>query len=243
MHQDLRPYWLKKAALKFSRWYCNHYLRPRCKVLGAYENVMKPWYVNIWGPNIEIGRCFTAVGEPMHRVELCVWGREADRGRMTIGDCVLISPGVRISASDAITIGDGCMIANGVYITDSDWHSIYNRMERSPEVTPVHIARNVWIGDHATVLKGVSIGENSVVAARAMVVRDVPANVVVAGNPARVVKQLEAGRDITTRMDVFADPAAVARYFDQMDRERLAGNSLWRWLLGLFNPRSRPDVP
>jgi acetyltransferase-like isoleucine patch superfamily enzyme len=52
-------------------------------------------------------------------------------------------------------------------------------------VTPVHIGDNVWLGDHATVLKGVTIGDNSVVAARAVVTRDVPANVIVAGNPAK----------------------------------------------------------
>ncbi len=242
MHQDLRPYWLKKAALKFSRWYCQYFLQPRCAAFGPYANVMKPWYVNIWGPNIEIGRSFTAVGEPMHRIELCVWGREADKGRVTIGDCVLISPGVRISASDEITIGDGCMIANGVYITDSDWHTVYNRMERSSEVTPVHIGRNVWIGDRATVLKGVSIGDNSVIAASAVVTRDVPPNVIVAGNPARIVKALDVEREMVTRMDIFADPLAVARYFDQMDRERLAGNSFWRWLRGVIHPRSRPDA-
>ncbi len=243
MHLDLRPYWLKKLVLKLSRWYCHRYLRPRCAALGPYDNVMKPWYVNIWGPNIEIGRSFTAIGEPMHRVELCVWGREADSGRIVIGDCVLISPGVRISASDEITIGDGCMIANGAYITDSDWHGLYNRVERSAEVTPVHIGRNVWIGDRATVLKGVSIGDNAVVAAGAVVSKRVPANAVVAGNPARVVKHLDPERRMITRMDNFSDPEALARYLDQMDRERLAGNSFWRWLGGVLSPASRPDTP
>jgi acetyltransferase-like isoleucine patch superfamily enzyme len=84
------------------------------------------------------------------------------------------------------------MMANGTYITDSDWHTVYDRTQRSPEQpTPVHIGDNVWLGDHATVLKGVTIGDNSVVAARAVVTRDVPANVIVAGNPARVVKELD----------------------------------------------------
>jgi acetyltransferase-like isoleucine patch superfamily enzyme len=56
---------------------------------------------------------------------------------------------------------------------------------------PVTIADNVWIGMNATILKGVTIGENSVVAAGAVVTKSVPANVVVAGNPAVVIKKFD----------------------------------------------------
>ena len=87
--------------------------------------------------------------------------------------------------------------------------AVLDRTARAEDATPVHIGDNVWLGDHATVLKGVTIGANSVVAARAVVTRDVPANVVVAGNPAQVVKELEPERGFRTRMDYFADPAAV----------------------------------
>ena len=82
----------------------------------------------------------------------------------------------------------------------------------------MHIGDNVWLGDHATVLKGVTIGENSVVAARAVVTRDVPANVVVAGNPAKVVKELDPERGFTTRMDYFADPAELERFLMRSTR-------------------------
>ncbi len=230
MRKDLRPWWLKKLYLRFRHWYTEYYLRPECASLGPYHTVMKPWYVNISGNNIHIGRSFTAIGEPMHRVEIGVWGRAEGEGRIEIGECVLMSPGSRISASDEIVIGDGTMFANGAYVTDSDWHTIYDRTERDPTPTPVHIGRNVWLGDHATVLKGVSIGDNSVVAARAVVTRDVPANVVVAGNPARVVKELDSERGFVTRMDYFANPEELERFFDAINSEVLAGNSLWRWL-------------
>ncbi|WP_338073404.1 acyltransferase [Halioglobus japonicus] len=150
-----------------------------------------------------------------------------------------MSPGSRISASDEITVGDGTMFANGVYVTDSDWHQIYDRMERDPLPTPVHIGRNVWLGDHATVLKGVTIGENSVVAARAVVTRDVPANVVVAGNPAKVVKELDPERGFTTRMDYFANPAELERFFEGVNAQVLAGNSLWRWMWSVVYPASK----
>jgi len=200
---------------------------------------MKPWYVHISGPNIQIGKSFTAIAEPMHRVEIGVWGRAEGEGRIELGDCVLMSPGSRLSASDEIVIGNGVMMANGTFVTDSDWHTIYDRTERDERVTPVHIGDNVWLGDHSTVLKGVTIGENSVVAANSVVTRDVPANVVVAGNPAKVVKELDPERGFTTRMDYFANPAELEQFFDQVNREVLAGNSLFRWLLSVVYPASR----
>ncbi len=239
MRDDLRPYWVKKAYLRWRQWYVDYFLRPECASLGEYGTFMKPRFVIISGPNIHIGDCFTAVAEPMHRVEIGVWGREAGAGTIRIGRCVLMSPGSRISASDEIVVGDGVMMANGTYITDSDWHTVYDRTRRADAVTPVHIGDNVWLGDHATVLKGVTIGENSVVAARSVVTRDVPANVIVAGNPAQVVRELDPEREMITRLDYFADPAGQAAFFDAVDREVLAQNSFWRWALSLVYPRLR----
>lgn len=239
MRDDLRPYWVKRAYLAYRDWYVDYFLRPECASLGEHGTFMKPRYVVISGPNIHIGNCFTAIAEPMHRVEIGVWGREVGAGTIRIGNAVLMSPGSRISASDEIVLGDGVMLANGAYITDSDWHTIYDRTRRAEEATPVHIGNNVWLGDHSTVLKGVTIGDNSVVAARAVVTRDVPDNVVVAGNPAKVVKELDTARELVTRMDYFADPAAQAEFFDAVDKAVLAENSLWRWLLSIVYPRSR----
>ena len=126
------------------------------------------------------------------------------------------------------------MFANGAYVTDSDWHGIYNRMERDPDIKPIVLEDNVWVGDHALVLKGVRIGKNSVVAARAVVVKDVPPNVVVAGNPARVVKELDPQATFHTRTQFFADPAGVEKFFDEVDRAVLKDNTFWRWFKSLF---------
>ncbi|MFT5483081.1 MAG: acetyltransferase-like isoleucine patch superfamily enzyme [Halieaceae bacterium] len=236
MRADLRPYQVKKVYLQLRKWYANYFLRPRCKRLGDYHTIMKPWYVNVSGPNIEIGNCWTAIGERDSPVNVAVWGREAGAGRITIGDNVLCSPGTRISASDEICIGDAVMMANGVYITDSDWHTLYDRTSRSSEPTPVHIGDNVWLGDGATVLKGVTIGENSVVAARAVVVKNVPANVVVAGNPARVVKQLDPQREFVTRNEFFADPQGSEDFFDAVDKQVLGKNSYFHWIRSILFP-------
>ena len=239
MRDDLRPYWVKKCYLKFRNWYVGYFLSPECAYLGPHHNMMKPWYVQISGNNIRIGRCFTAIGEPGNRVEVGVWGRGVGQGSISIGDGCLMSPGSRLSASDEVILGDGVMLANGAYVTDSDWHTIYDRMVREESPTPVHIGDNVWLGDHSTVLKGVTIGENSVVAARAVVTRDVPPNVVVAGSPAKVIKELDPERGFHTRMDYFSDPQGLDQFFDAVDRQVLEGNSFWRWLWSVLYPRSR----
>ncbi|MFT7287003.1 MAG: hypothetical protein ACI87W_001112, partial [Halieaceae bacterium] len=70
MRDDLRPYWLKRAYLRYRRCYVDYFLRPECASLGRHSTFMKPRYVIISGPNIHIGDCFTAVAEPMHRVEI-----------------------------------------------------------------------------------------------------------------------------------------------------------------------------
>lgn len=239
MRKDLRPYWVKKLYLGFRGWYAEHFLRPACDHMGQHPTIMSPWYVSISGPNIRIGDCVTLIGEPTNRVKIGVWGRELESGRIEIGDNVLISPGTRISASDEITIGNNVMMANSVYITDSDWHGIYDRTERDERVTPVRIRDNVWLGDHCVVLKGVTIGENSVVGANAVVSRDVPANVVVAGNPAAVVKELDPERGFRTRADYFANPETLARYFDHIERDLLGKNGFFNWLRALFFPTTR----
>ena len=87
------------------------------------------------------------------------------------------------------------------------------------------------------VLKGVSIGENSVVAAHAVVSKEVPANVVVAGNPARVVKRLEPDRGFRTRADFFAEPEQLQEFLDGVDRMVLQNYGFLNWLRALLLPR------
>ena len=88
-----------------------------------------------------------------------------------------------------ITIDDDAMIAANVQLISNN-HDLYDHAVLTCK--PVHIGRNVWIGAGATILPGVTIGENSVVGAASVVTKDVPANVVVVGSPAKIVKQLGA---------------------------------------------------
>jgi acetyltransferase-like isoleucine patch superfamily enzyme len=221
----------------YREWYVRHFIEPALEHLGAYPTMMCPWYIQVSGPGISIGDSVTVIAEPGNRTVLGVWGSDQDSGRIDIGNSVLISPGVRISACNEIRIGNSCMMANGVYITDSDWHGIYDRVERPSEHTPVIIEDNVWIGDRATILKGVRIGENSIVGANSVVSRDVPANVVVAGNPAVVVKELDPTRGFIKREDFFANPAALRKEYDNIDRMVLQQNGFFNWLRALIWPR------
>jgi acetyltransferase-like isoleucine patch superfamily enzyme len=97
-----------------------------------------------------------------------------------------ISNHVAIDCHHEITIGDGVAISKGVTIRDSDNHSINGS---GGPGAPIRIGNHVWIGVHAVILKGVSIGDGAVVAAGAVVNRDVPPNTLVGGVPARVIKE------------------------------------------------------
>ena len=239
MQKDPRPYWVKKAYLGFRSWYVRNYLEPSFACLGGHGTFMKPWYIRVNGPNIRLGKCATVVAERDRTVSIGVWGDSEGKGEITIGDYVMISPGVRITAAESIVIGDSCMMANGAFITDSDWHGVYDRVGRDDAHQPVVLEDNVWIGDHAIVLKGVTVGRNSIVAAGSVVARDVPANVVVAGSPARVVKELDEEKGFKTRAGFFSDPVGLAREYDKIDQLVLKDNSTLGWLKRIFWPRSQ----
>jgi carbonic anhydrase/acetyltransferase-like protein (isoleucine patch superfamily) len=83
----------------------------------------------------------------------------------------------------------------------------------------------------------VTIGENSVIGAGSVVIDPVPANVVAAGNPARVVKELDRTEKLIPRSEWFKNPGQLAREMDQWERARLAGNTYRDWLRYLFFPR------
>ncbi|MGE0628508.1 MAG: acyltransferase [Hyphomicrobiaceae bacterium] len=112
-----------------------------------------------------------------------------ERARIVIGDQSFINYGTSISAHKEVIIGSRCKIGHYVFIMDNNQHDIMDRT-RTPESYPVVLEDNVWIGAHAIILPGVRIGRNSVVGAGSVVKHDVPANCVVAGNPATIKRQL-----------------------------------------------------
>jgi acetyltransferase-like isoleucine patch superfamily enzyme len=197
---------------------------------------MKPWHVEIFGGPVSLGDYATVIATPDRKIRLTVWSDRQNRGRIAIGNCALICPGVRVSAATEISIGESCMLAQGVFVTDADWHGVYDRSQAIGNTAPVIIENNVWIGDSAIVCKGVRIGENSIIGAGSVVVRDVPANVIAAGNPASVVKYLEPERHIKTRAEWMADPRALAAQFEEIDRHLMGENTWMGWIRSLIRP-------
>ncbi len=129
-----------------------------------------------------------------------------DDGAITIGDYCHLSYDTVIRAVDSVTIGDCVGISNHVHISDNNNHPTDPAIRRQmfmngfdgdawrwkhADSSPIVIEDNVWIGEYAAILKGVTIGKGSIVASYAVVTKDVPPYSIVAGNPARVVKQLE----------------------------------------------------
>jgi len=112
-------------------------------------------------------------------------------GRLEIGSRTFVNYGASIAAQQSVTIGANCLIGTHVLIADNDFHRLDpNHRNETPDSAPVVLADNVWIGQRSMVLKGVTIGENSVVAAGSVVTKDVPANTIVGGVPARFLRDL-----------------------------------------------------
>jgi maltose O-acetyltransferase len=122
--------------------------------------------------------------------------------------CIVIGSGTRLNgagmmARAGIRIGPRCILGSTL-IVDNDFHPVDPQLRHDPRAPVcsriVRVGANVWLGGQSALLKGVTIGENSVVAFRAVVAGPVPANVVVAGNPARIVKRLAEPSDLSYRL-------------------------------------------
>lgn len=115
-----------------------------------------------------------------------------------IGRNVVVMPGCLMMAAGGITIDDGAMIAANVQLISNN-HDLYERQIITCK--PVRIGKNAWIGAGATILPGVTVGDNAVVGAASVVTRDVAPDTIVAGNPARFIKRIPALNACSARND------------------------------------------
>lgn len=237
MRRDHRPFWLKRTFERLEHRFTEHFIAPRLDALGPGHRFMKPWNLRVHGSNIRIGAQVHIVTASDRRVRLSTWEHGEHSGRIDIGDFALLCPGVRLDSASAIRVGASSMIAAGAYLTDADWHDLYDRTRIIGRSEPIELLENAWVGDGATICKGVTIGCNAIVAAGAVVARDVPDDVIVAGNPAQIVKQLDPGAARVTRAELFADPAELARVNEALERWLLGRNTSLGWLRSLFLPR------
>lgn len=136
-----------------------------------YDNLVK----ELFAGNIGEG---SRVMPPLNLV--CANHVKIGRNVLIMGGCLMMSRG-------GITIDDDAMIAANAQLISNN-HDLHDHALLVCK--PVHICRNAWIGAGATILPGVTVGENAVVAAGAVVTKDVEANTIVGGNPAKFIKSI-----------------------------------------------------
>jgi acetyltransferase-like isoleucine patch superfamily enzyme len=132
-------------------------------------------------------------------------------GVVEIGAKTVLGQECTISAYRHVRIGEQCVIADRVMFIDFD-HGVVEVerpiREQGIYKREVEVGSNVWIGYGACILRGVRVGDNSIVGTNSVVTKDVPANAVVAGIPARVIRMREAPRELRWRRPVEPDPEA-----------------------------------
>jgi acetyltransferase-like isoleucine patch superfamily enzyme len=182
-------------------------------------------------------RLLTPAGRRWHTHGFVFFGRGLElevsaRGRLELGRFVWIGDGTKIrcheglveigcktvigqectiSAYQHVRIGEQCVIADRAMFIDFD-HGVVE-VERPIRVQGIYmrdveVGSNVWIGYGACILRGVSVGDNSIVGTNAVVTKDVPANAVVAGSPARIIRMREAPKQLHWPNPVEPDPDA-----------------------------------
>jgi len=160
-------------ALLNARWHLR-----KAKSVGIQATVLGSPRID--ATDLEIGDHFSIWSA--HRQTLITgWGR------IRIGDRVFINSGAIVFSACEVTIGDDVALANEVYVLDSDSHGVEGRDVKEE---PVRIGAGTWVGARSIILPGVTIGRRCLIAAGSVVSRDVPDDTLVAGNPARPVRDL-----------------------------------------------------
>jgi len=180
--------------------FCQFLVSSRVSVLVGNGTLVNWWALrSLRGGTLRIGS---------NSIVRCHVAFDSVTGRVEIGDRCFIGAS-HLICHTAITLKDDVIVSWGVTIVDHDSHALELEHRRHDvtdwargkknwlhvKVSPVTIESGVWIGFDVSVLKGVTIGTGSVIAANSVVTRDVPPYTVVAGNPARVIRRLHAGTD------------------------------------------------
>lgn len=183
----------KNQALTYLIFYCNNVEFKKIYSNGIpYVTIARDGKCKI-GSNLRLNNNIR--GNPIGRVQKCILFVN-NGAQLHIGNNVGMSS-TAIVVNQLIKIGDNVKIGGGVCIYDSDFHSLDPKIRRDADLdlknqktSPVFIDNNVFIGAHSTLLKGITIGENSVIGACSVVTKSIPANEIWAGNPARFIKKL-----------------------------------------------------
>lgn len=172
------------------------------RIVGKIRIIKKGWFIRLItgekNGKLFIGKSFKCnnkvTSNSIGLIQPCVFNIATAGAEIKIGENVGIS-GSTINATKCITIGNNVLIGSGCIITDTDSHPInwqdrVNNENNNTKSLPIVIEDNVFIGARSIILKGVTIGKNSVIGAGSVVTKSIPANCIAGGNPAKVIKYL-----------------------------------------------------
>lgn len=168
-------------------------LLSNCKNISGKPNLFHPLLLNgkgkiSFGKNVQIG----VINSPNYYSHYSYLEARNSDSEIKIGNNVSINNAFSVVAFSKIIIQDNVLIGINCSIIDNDGHSIEpeKRNDDKPKTSSVIIEKNAFLGDNVTILKGVTIGENSVIGNGSVVTKNIPANSIAAGNPARVIRDI-----------------------------------------------------
>lgn len=237
LRRDNKPYTIRLLINFCRRLYTKWRLVPQFDDVGSGLEIIGPHRLEVYGPNIRLGDNVHMQTSSGNMSRICTWSDgEGGFGRIDIGSHILLTPGLQMVSAKHIEIGDNVMIASRVYISDADWHDIYNRLETPGPRAAVKIGKNAWIGYGSIICKGADIGENSVIGAGSVVTGKIPANVIAAGNPAKVIRRLDEDTQFTKRSSMFEDIKSYNKTMSYLHYLNHKNNSYLGWLRQLIAP-------
>ena len=172
-------------------------IKKKRKLKLKYLAYIQPPFILVGQKHVRIGNGFSA--ESGTRIEAYETSGVTDEPLIEIGDNVCLNYRTHIGAINKVKIGDNVLTGSDVLIIDHDHGNAksFGEIQTEPikrelySKGPVIIGNNVWIGDKVCILSGVTIGDNSIIGAGSIVTKDIPANAIAVGNPARVVRILK----------------------------------------------------
>ncbi|RTY92352.1 acyltransferase [Flavobacterium sp. GT3R68] len=164
-----------------------------CKRVSGLPNSYHPLLLTgkgkiTFGNNVQIG----VSTSPNYYSHYTYFEAREEYSEIIIGNNVAINNAFSVVAFSKITIGDHVLIGVNCSIIDNDGHHLAfdKRNSGNPKTDEVHIHENVFLGSNVSILKGVTIGKNSVIGYGSVVTKSIPENVIAAGNPAVVIRNL-----------------------------------------------------